>query len=134
MKKLIAVVLILCLLIPAAVAEAPDVKSLSDDDVKALYKDVKAELMERKLWDESVLPAGVYVAGMGLPEGTYECTATSSGQVVIYPDYKTFAENGYMIDWMRIEPGEKFTLSLYGEVCYLIKFNSIVRPFVGLDW
>lgn len=134
MKKLLAVALMICLLLPCAVAEAPvDVKSLSDAELKALYKDVKAELMERKLWDESVLPAGMYQAGKGLPEGSYECTLLNNGMVYIYKDYNSFLNDDHL-DWISMKSGQKFTMSLYGDVVYLIEFNSTVRPFVGLSW
>ena len=134
MKKLFAVALILCLLIPAAVAEAPvDVKNLSDDELKALYKDVKAELMERELWDGTTLPAGIYIAGKGLPEGTYELTALSRGQVRVFKDYDSFTENR-LGQWVQLQPGDKYTLALYGETCYFIMFNSTVHTFLDLDW
>ena len=134
MKRLFAVLLALCLLIPAAIAESPvDVKSLSDDDLKALYKSVKGELMERKLWEESILPAGVYQAGKGLSEGSYECTLTTNGTVYIYKDYNHFLNDDHL-DWINMKSGQMFTLNLYGEVVYLIEFNSIVRPFTGFSW
>ena len=90
--------------------------------------------MERKLWDESVLPAGIYVAGKTLPEGAYECTATSEGNVCIYKNYDSLVADDYFIDFFHVNVGEKFTLTLYGEICYLVKFNSIVRPAIGLSW
>ena len=132
MKKLLAVILLLCMLMPCAVAE--DVTAMSDDALKALYIAVKEELMARKLWDEATLPAGVYVAGKGLPEGTYECTATSNGLVKIYKNYDDFAKDEVCIDWFSVDEGEKFTMTLYGDICYFVKFNSTVRPFTGLSW
>lgn len=134
MKKLLSALLVLCLLIPAAIAEAPvDVKSMSDAELKALYKDVKTELMDRKLWDSSTLPAGVYQAGKGLPEGSYECTLLNGGMVYIYKSYQSFL-NDDNIDWISMKEGQMFTMNLYGEVVYLLEFNSIVRPFVGFSW
>lgn len=134
MKKLLAIALILGLLLPYAVAEAPvDVKNLSDAELKSLYVSVKEELMERKLWEESTLPAGVYQAGKALPEGAYECTLKTDGYVWIYKDYEHFLDDKANT-WISMEKGQKFTLSLYGDVVYLLKFDSIVRPFVGFDW
>lgn len=135
MKKLLSVVLILCLLIPAAIAEAPvDVKSLTDDELKALYKDVKAELMERKLWDSSIIPAGLYQAGKSIPEGLYECVSKKdSTYVYVYTSYEKFLKN----DWskkMTPDEGESFTISLYGDVCYFIDEECTIRPFTGFSW
>jgi hypothetical protein len=134
MKKLLSVVLMLCLLIPAAIAEAPvDVKSLTNDELKALYVDVKTELMERKLWDSAKLPDGVYMAGKGLPEGTYECTLTTSGIYKIFKDYDSFISDNYL-EWGKLYEGEMFTMSLYGDLVYFVSFNSIVKPFIGPSW
>ena len=135
MKKLLAVALILAMLIPCAVAEAPvDVKSLPDDDLKALYMSVKQELMERKLWDTSVLPAGVYQAGTNLPEGTYECTVRGKDTfVVIHKNMEQFIK-GTNINFYRLQEGESFVMSLYGEIVYDINKECTVRPFVGLNW
>ena len=134
MKKLLAVALILCLLIPCAVAEAPvDVKNLSDAELKALYKDVKAELMERKLWDSATLPAGTYYKNKPLPEGTYECTMKSSGYIWIYKTYNEYLQDGdYKL--LYLKEGQMFNLYLYDDVVYVLASDAIVRPFVGLDW
>lgn len=134
MKKMIAVVLMLCLLIPAAVAEAPDVKSLSDDELKALYKDVKAELMERKLWDSSVLPMGLYRAGIDLPEGVYECVPLKSGYFELFDSYETFIEKNSGLRTLYFKENEVFTMSLIGNVCYFVSENCTVRPYSGLVW
>ena len=135
MKKLLSVLLVLCFLIPSAVAEAPvDVKALSDDELKSLYKEAKKELINRQLWDEAVLPAGVYQAGKGLPEGTYVCKITSkSGIYNIYKNYDDFQENKY-IEWGKLYEGESFLLSLYGETVYYVSFTGSLSPYNGLSW
>ena len=134
MKRLIAVILTVALLIPCAVAEAPvNVHDLSDADLKALYAEVKQELMERKLWDSAVLPAGFYQAGKNLPEGTYECVASKTGAVYVYKDYDHFLKED-TIKYFYPDENESFVISLYGEVCYFVKMECTVRPFVGLSW
>ena len=134
MKKLLSFLLVLCLMIPTAIAEAPvDVKSLSDAELKALYKDVKTELMDRKLWEASTLPAGIYQAGRGLPEGTYECIAIKKTHVVMYSNTKKFNE-GTNIGFFTADVGETFTMALYDEIIYKVEAMCNVRPFVGLDW
>ena len=134
MKRLIAVILAVALLIPCAVAEAPvNVHDLSDADLKALYAEVKQELMDRKLWDSAVLPAGFYQAGKNLPEGTYECVASKRDAVYVYANYDNFLKD-YKIDYFYPNEGESFVVSLYGDVCYFVKMECTVRPFVGLSW
>lgn len=132
MKKLMVFVLSLCLLMPLASAE--DVSSMSDADLKALYKSVKQELMDRKLWDTSILPAGVYQAGLNLPEGVYECISSEDDNTVkIYANYDDFVKNKYF-EYFYPNEGNTFVIVLKGEVCYYIKKPCTVRPFVGLDW
>ena len=134
MKKLFAVALILCLLIPCVVAEAPvDVKSLSDAELKSLYISVKEELMTRKLWEESTLPAGIYRVNKPLPEGAYECTMKDNGYIWIYRNYDEYANDGdYKL--LYLKSGQMFTLSLYDDVVYILASDATVRPFVGFDW
>lgn len=132
MKRLLAFVIALCLLMPLATAE--DVPSMSDADLKALYKSVKQELMDRKLWDASILPAGVYQAGLNLPEGVYECISSEDKNAVyIYASYDDFLKDDFF-EYFYPNEGNAFVIVLKGEVCYYVKKPCTVRPFVGLDW
>ena len=137
MKKLLSVALMLCLLLPYAVAEAPvDVKGLSDDELKALYSSVKDEITNRKLFDVGILPAGVYQAGVDLPEGKYECTVVGKGGTVeSFRNYESYLENkaGEEIFWDILNEGETFVMNLRGDVVYKIEFTSEVRLFTGLS-
>lgn len=134
MKKLFAVALMLCLLIPAAVAEAPDVKSMSDAELKALYVSVKEELMNRKLWDSATLPAGVYQAGKGLPEGTYECTLLDDGVAVSWGSYENYLKQEKRASYIILKKGEQFTMPLYGDIVWELEFQSSVKPYTGFVW
>lgn len=140
MKKLLAVVLVLCLLVPCAFAEAPvDVKSMSDAELKSLYISVKEELMERKLWDTSILPAGIYIGGVTLPEGYYELTLNDSDIVAAwksYEDYKQDTINNVnnVVFYQYLKKGTKITMSLVDGMVWRIPCDCVVRPFTGLDW
>lgn len=133
MKKLLAVVLMLCLLVPWAAAE--DVKSLNDEELKSLYIAIKEELMERKLWDTSFLPAGVYIGGLNLPVGSYELTLRDSGIIRAYRDYETFLEGGENYIYYTFHDSDTlFTLTLTEGVCWVIPMDAMARPFTGLVW
>lgn len=134
MKRIAAFVAAILLLFSCAISESTiDIKALTDAELKTLYISVKDELMERKLWESSTLPAGMYQAGKGLPEGTYECTAKSYGMIFIYKDYQSFLDDKHN-NWFTVDEGEMFTIALYGDVVYYIELNATVRPFVGLSW
>lgn len=134
MKKLLSVLLVLALLLPVAAFAEVDVAGMSDADLKALYKTVKEELMTRKLWDASILPAGVYQAGLNLPEGTYECISSEDNNVVkLYASYDAFLKDE-QFEYFLPKKGDAFVIVLRGDVCYYIKKPCTVRPFVGFDW
>ena len=135
MKKLFASLLVLCLLLPAAVAESPvDVKSMTDDELKALYVSVKDELMERKLWESSKIPAGVYVGGKNLPEGYYEITMAKSEDVIAWRTYEDYLQNTNQLLYTNFDEGERFIMALVDGICYSIPCECVIRPYIGIDF
>ncbi len=136
MKKLFTLVLILCLVLPCAFAE--NVKDLTDEELKALYIEVKAELMERKLWDTGILPAGIYVGGMNLPEGNYELTVNSDCIVAAWNSFEECQQDsGALMNCIYgafLEAGSVLTMTLTNGMCWSIQSDSIVRPFTGIVW
>lgn len=137
MKKLIAVALLICLLLPCAIAEAPvDVKSLSDDELKALYINIIEEMTERKAWDGILIPAGVYESGVDLPEGKYECIALADGDIEAYSNYENYIEHSIVdqIFWGFVEEGNSFTMTIRGNVVYSLGCSVIARPFNSLSF
>ena len=79
MKKLIAVVLMLCLLIPAAVAEDIDLSKLSFDELAMLRNLCQMEMMRRKEWQKVTVPVGVWKIGEDIPVGHWSITAAKGG-------------------------------------------------------
>ena len=78
-------------LLPAAVlAEAPDLASMSDEALLALYDRLNEEVVRRGLPRTATLPKGTYIAGEDLPAGRYiyTCLATGDewGNVTVYSD------------------------------------------------
>lgn len=136
MKKLLVFVLTLCLLMPLASAEG--VSFMPDADLKALYKSVKEELMNRKLWDTSILPAGIYIGGVNLPEGYYELTLNDSDIIAAWNSYEDFKEDAHdakkTVFYQYTRKGSMITMSLIDGMCWRIPCDAIVRPFVGFDW
>ena len=130
MKKLILLALAL-MLCASALAEV-DVKDLTDTELKLLYKDVMAELMERKIWQESILPAGIYSVGKPLPEGNYFCEMRSRCGIKTYRNQQAFERNEY--SYTILSEGETYNLALYGDIVIELDSDAIVHPFVGLDW
>lgn len=71
MKKLLAVALVLCLLVPCAVAESIDLSGLSFDDLRILQQRIAQEMVTRPEWKGTKVPKGVWVVGEDIPAGYY---------------------------------------------------------------
>ena len=70
MKKVLAVLLLLVLAIPAT-AESVDLDSLSFQELAALRDRIQLVMMQRDEWQEVAVPQGVYKIGEDIPAGTW---------------------------------------------------------------
>ena len=129
MKKLLAIALVLCLLVPCAYAyEKIRMRDLSDTELNDLYMEVKQELVERGAWEGIDMPAGVYYVGMGIPEGTYNCTNTyGGGAALVYRNYESFLNGENYLSRAWITSGNSYQMALKGEICYVLEFPSIAH-------
>ena len=93
MKRLITVILILALLLPAiALAELtrpsaniPDISNLSEIELKALLHEIQYRLFSEQLVNGVTVPVGTYKVGEDIPAGTYRIeTSAENGIIVIY--------------------------------------------------
>ena len=110
MKKLITIVLILALLLPAAAsADVPDVSGLSFDELISLRGAVMRAMWASDEWQSVKVPGGVYQIGVDIPEGHWTIQTPSHSLVYIY--YGT----------QLTEPGTEveFSSSLYNTVITL---------------
>ena len=98
MKKLITVVLILALLIPAAaLADLPDISGLSFDELAQLIRTAKWALWACPEWKEVEVPAGVYKIGEDIPAGRWSIQV-SSGDYSYYAYGSKTDRTGTKID------------------------------------
>ena len=73
-RRFFCVLLCALLLIPAALADVPDISSLTNDEIVELQGRVNAELVSRGIEKTATLPAGKYTAGKDFPAGSYIIT------------------------------------------------------------
>lgn len=88
MKKLLAVLLVLCLL-PWVYAEDIDLSGLSFEELRALQNRIAEEIVSRPEWKEVAVPPGFYVIGRDIPAGDWciKCGKSQYGFVtIIYND------------------------------------------------
>lgn len=78
MKKLIAIVLALIILISVAIADF-DISALSFDELLLMSKQVTAEIISRPEWKEVTVPSGQWVVGEDIPAGFYSISPSGKG-------------------------------------------------------
>ena len=80
MKRILTILLIAALFISGITAFADyfDLKSLSDNELLALYEDIRAEMSVRGLSSARSLRSGKYIIGKDILPGTYKITCTGT--------------------------------------------------------
>ena len=84
MKKLLCVIMILCMI--PVISLANDLDSMSYDDLIELSRQVTAEIMSRPEWKEVAVPTGTWVVGVDIPVGFYSIKATDNLCIVKLED------------------------------------------------
>ena len=85
MKKLIALLLILALALPAlALADLPDISGLSFDELVQLREQVNIAIMQQKEFQNVEVPAGVYEIGKDIPAGHWTITPAPNSYVAFW--------------------------------------------------
>ena len=139
MKRLLSVLLILCLLPIFALADF-DLSALSFAELKALQTQLNTELVNRPEWKEVTVPKGYYVIGEDIPEGTYSITLKDKkGSCYIgvwgyaVKDYKT---NGGLIYNLLLMSDDNTIGRIVLKAGWTIEFSNsvIMQPPKGLDF
>ncbi len=85
MKKVLALIAVLVLLGSVAMAEIPDVSSLTDEELAELQMALSQEIVDRQIEKATILEQGTYVGGKDLPVGDYyleSCDPEASGGMI----------------------------------------------------
>ncbi len=82
MKRLLAFILTLCLLVASSTVamaeETTDSSSYSDADLLVLLAEVQSEIAARKIEKTAHLTAGTYIGGRDIPVGSYILAAAGN--------------------------------------------------------
>ena len=89
MKKLIAIILVLAVIMPAAaLADLPDISGLTFDELVQLRDKLNMAIWDSKEWQEVKVPVGVWKIGEDIPAGKWTISAASDnpeiGTFIIY--------------------------------------------------
>ena len=112
MKKLICVLLLVCMMPVFAAAEFSD---LSFDELLELRTELEAEIISRPEWKEVTVPSGTWIVGEDIPVGSYSIHPTSKGA------YFRLKRNG----WTEISQGIRKENAAFGKI--ILQKNDVVE-------
>ena len=134
MKRLITILLILALAVPAiSLADLPDISGLTNEELVELNKNIQSILFSRQLVDGVTVPPGRYIIGEDIPAGTYRIEITGgTGFYDVYdsPGGKTIATG---------LTGELYDVTEFGKITFeegnelkLVNSTFIFFPYTGI--
>lgn len=106
-RRFLCCLLACLLLIPAALADVPDISALTDDEILALLDQVNQEVVSRGLNKTAKLPQGAYIAGKDIPVGRYIFTSMAKGDDWGNLTVKSEEGKGSLLLWEVITSGEE---------------------------
>ena len=100
MKKLIALLLILVMALPAAaLADLPDISNLTYDELVQLKDQINLAIWNSQEWQEVTVPAGVWTIGEDIPEGYWTVTPKDTITSFWYGDVLNESRTGAGYGW-----------------------------------
>ena len=137
MKRFIAIVACLLLIVCAAQAEDLDLNSMSFDELRALQEKVTQALLNCSEWKQVEIPMGKWDIGKDIPAGRYELAAGPNESTYNYPHvvyYLERHENGTP-DKIRgqyyLRNGETLVIELFdGNVLGINDCSVLMRRYV----
>ena len=132
MKRLIALIIAVVCMIPAAVlASGTDLASLSFDELLELRAALESEIVSRPEWKEVTVPSGSWIVGKDIPAREYSIHPTSRG------GYFRIRRNGKVLisQGIRSEEAAFGKIQLVdGDVVEIEDGSLIFAPPVGLGF
>ena len=109
MKKLITIVLILTMILPAAaLADLPDISDLSFDELVQLKDQINLAMWNSQEWQEVTVPIGVWVVGEDIPVGHWSISLSPNSSAqwasIVYCD---------RLDSSGTEAGNRYDCKIY---------------------
>ena len=78
MKRILSVILVLCMISPCVFAESIDLSGLTFEQLAALRDQCQMEMMKRDEWQKVTVPVGVWRIGEDIPAGHWNITASKN--------------------------------------------------------
>ena len=139
MNKLLAIILVLCLLTPCTYADSIDLSDLSFKELRDLQYLVSTEITSRPEWKSVTIPAGCWRVGEDIPAGSYSIESADGNSVFIAvwgyakDDYKT--NGGLIYNYSLYDKGDIVGKIVLQDGWLLdIRYAVILRPAKQLDF
>ena len=99
-RRFLCCLLVCLLLIPAALADVPDLSKLTNDEIVELLGKVNEELVSRGISKTAKLPQGTYSCSQDIPAGRYIFTCLATGDD--WGNLFVYDENGKQVEWQVV--------------------------------
>ena len=138
MKRFLAIMVLVLMVVSSAAAEDIDLSGLSFDQLVQLQSRITMELMQRDEWQEVTVPEGIYLVGHDIPAGKWNIKSSNPGDgygmnwgMALGEDNNSIAIDA-TFNYHYCYDGEAYVLDLV-DGCYLqIKGHSVIfTPFTG---
>ena len=138
MKKLMVILLLVCLVLPITVladVSLPDLTEYTTEDLVALKTLIAQEMLERGIEKQATIPIGKYTIGVDIPAGTYSVKPVKSGfDFKIYPNAnKTGAFDSIYYEYVRSTESIGKIELLEGQILE-IDANVILTVYTGINF
>lgn len=129
MKKLITVIMILALLLPAAaLADLPDISNLSYNELVQLKDQINIAMWNSEEWQEVTVPIGVWTVGEDIPVGHWSISlapnTSSSWASIKYCD---------LLNAAGTDAGNQFYCDIYAYLDVASPDNDRYPQVIDLD-
>lgn len=104
-RRLLCLLLVSLLLIPAALADKIDLSSMSDDEIVELMKQVNQEIVDRRINKTAKMAPGTYTGGKDIPAGKYIFTCTATGDD--WGNMFVYNKEGKQVEWEIVAAPEQ---------------------------
>lgn len=129
MKRLIAIIMIIALAVPAlAVADLPDISKLTYDELVQLKDNINLAMWNSQEWQEVTVPVGVWVVGEDIPIAHWSISlspeASGKWAKIIYCD---------RIDESGLDAGNQFDCKIYAYLNVASPDNDRYPQTIDID-
>lgn len=131
MKRLLVILLLLCMCGSACADVETGLSGFSFDELLTLQRLLSLEAMKRPEWKETIVPSGTWVVGIDIPSKAYSIFPTE------YGGYLKITRNGSLIVFQSIRSDDKAFWKidlLENDVVEVSSGSLIFAPPKGLDF